>query len=455
MPWRKLFKWAAWIICLPFALILALFLAWVICNQFDETLTPEAKTLLDFAHQQPLPPEKQNAFYAMLGFKAAQGQDPWQSGKQYWLQQDQYWKAHAGQPPDADTPAIAAPEGLALPDLPSCQTKDRPCLFFWGAKARLSNPVSLIALENRYAEVLKRYRALRSYPHFAMPILTHNAISAPFASVPAQARILWLLSVGFRLSEGMDVAATLDEIAADLRFWQIRTQDDNYLVNKMLAFAYLRQNYTLLADAAYSNPDHYRQHQARWDALLAPLPADSQDLTEPLRYEQAVSALLLESLGKQSIAELPPFLSKWFYLPNASINLAVATRTPAQQTNTSEQSVFCDKWPLYFYNPIGKILHCIAKPSMAGYYERMRRTEAIRRLTIQYLTLLRENANLQDATAITQRLARFDSALQNPLDQTSSRYNASTGELFFDWPQQNNRAENVSLLINQPKQTIP
>lgn len=455
---RKILKWTAWIIGLPFALILTLLLVWVICNRFDEKLTPEAQALLDYAQKQALPPEKQNSFYAMLGFKAGSGQDPWQSGKQYWQQLDQHWKTHAGQPLDATTPAIAAPEGLALPDLPSCQIKDRPCLFFWGAKARLSNPVSLIALENQYAEVLQRYRTLRSYPHFATPILVSNAIVAPFASVPAQARHLWLLATGFRLSEGMDVAATLDDVAADLRFWIARAQDADNLVNKMLAFAYLRQNYTLLADVAYSNPDQYLQHQSRWDALLAAPPAVIYDLAEPFRYEKLVNVLLLQSISNREVGELAPFLpnliGNLFYLPNASINQAVVLRANWGNSN-SPQTSSCENWPTYFYNPIGKVLNCIGMSDMASYAQRMQRTEAVRRLLIQYLTLLRENANLQDAAAIKQRLARFDITLQNPLDQTPARYNADTGELFFDWPQHNNRAENVSLLINQPKQTIP
>lgn len=461
MPWRKLFKWAAWIIGLPFVLLLALLLVAVICNQFDEQLTPEAKALLDYAHKQPLPPENQNSFYAMLGFNAAQGQDPWQSGKQYWLQLDQYWKTHADQPLDtrySTTPAIAAPEGLALPDLPSCQTKDRPCLFFWSAKAHLSNPASLIALEKQYAEVLQRYRALRSYPHFATPILVSNAIVAPFASVPAQARHLWLLATGFRLSEGVDVATTLDDVAADLRFWIARAQDANTLFNKVMALAYLRQNYTLLAEAAYSSPDQYRRHQARWNALLAAPPAAIHDLTEPFRYEKAVRALLLQSISHRELGELAPFwpslLGKLFYLPNATINQQVTLKAHWGNSKAPQASS-CDNWPIFFYNPIGKILNCIGMPDMSGYAQRGQRAEATRRLAIQYLALLRENVDLQDASAITQRLARFDSTLQNPLDQTSSRYNASTGELLFDWPKQNNQSENVSLLINPPNRKTP
>lgn len=446
-------------------------LAFVLCNQFDEKLSPEAQALLDDFSHRAMPPAGQNAFYAMLGFRAPQGQDPWQAGKHYWDAVDRYWKIH---PPTAQTMAgdflVNVPEvtGLPVPDLPACSRKEVPCLFELAAKARLSNPASLYALEKQYAAALQRYRALRSYPDFASPEMQSNPLLAPYAHLPQEVRQLWRLSAGFRLSEGLEIPATLDEIAADRLFWSKQAQVADSLISKISAHTYLQQNYRLLAEAAYSSPGNYLLNRADWDALLAPLPGKVFEMAAPLQREQVV---LMQTLAMMETANQPnSVLDKLYYkfsrlgfLPNATLNEVFRVRLPwkeaqdvpailaNQQADRRRFEARCDMFrPTILYNPAGKILNCIGNVEPSTYALKIWRTEATRRLVAEYLYLLRAQVDWRNTVAVSNELAHIPSALRNPWDQKPARFEAQTGELVFDWGEENGKPASVRLLVYPP-----
>jgi hypothetical protein len=336
--------------------VLGLFLATLAINAFDESLSTEAKALLQAPPNHYMPED--NIYVALAGF---------------------------------DAPAPLQFKGAAT----TCPQQSAS--FFECVREHRSDYAALL---NDNRELYQRYLALHrlsGYYETAQP-----AMVTPFHYPPTGVRNLFLAQVAVRAqsSDASQRQEGLDDLARDLKLWRRMLTGNGTLVAAMLSISSLQADYRLLSDLiadlhisipAQSEIFPLNSNLKEWN--IGPVFA-GEFRAKSLMYEQIrvfPSGWNLTESDHRWIRgpmRLCRRVEAQYFKLNATENLdaklmnamaAYAAAAPLGARNPSED--FAGLLSIRtLYNPIGRILLRIAAPAYGGYVPRAYDGAALERL---------------------------------------------------------------------------
>lgn len=398
----KILKWGAIVFLVVVLAIPALLLA---INAIDEDLKPEVA-----AFAQPFKPrfsDKENAYYAIMGFLAAEGQDPHVVGRRIVAEYESQL---------AKDPLLSGFKRelyLGGPKLVEkgkvrelCDLQKGPCsLANYVAKEA---EIERMLMDNRV--LFERYRLLYTYPHFeeaATPTLAEPAPSYPV--------IIALLSNGeiaIKVKRG-ETAKALDMLEQDILFWRRVLSESRAVVTKAVAASVLHRDYHLLSEILNSDADVAKSHYEQLARMTALLNQDELNIKEGVRRafldgNDAVNRNYME-MRREPFRNPSAIIPNWawpFYHPNASINQdyeaikmhAELAAMPAfqfvkerEQTRNRINAHFDFEENLGWhtlYNPVGKFLNSISgRGDFSDYIARMHDLDGYVRLVALHLQI--------------------------------------------------------------------
>lgn len=422
-------------------LLVSLFLGLALYNHYsDEDLSPEAAAYFATPIIK-IPPPETNAVFAVWGLRVAEGKDPHAEGLAYWNELQLAIKSKKTLPD--------APEDLPLPDLPKCPATELRCMRWQ------TNQIDLDKLIKKHEVLLNRYRNLRLYPHFVSPHQGIQSRSGHFALLPPMLHRLWVLERLQRWNAGKD-ADFVTQVETDIQYWTKAGSGAAFLIDKVLINFYLQTDYELLAEAALSQPQAFRQHNDAWSRMLAPVPASYLDLRGAMSgeyvmnfhrmHELAVEGpQVAEGTAEGALGQFKPFgrtVVMWFFQEHASQNAIyrdmlkvqdLQKKSAAQLTQIKEADLFeeggCNdmSWGM-FKNAIGKFLMCAESTDVLAYPFRLHYTDAKRRLiNIQSQLLQHEPSEYE------QLIQNLPADLRNPQNGKPPRLDLKAHFLEFYW----------------------
>lgn len=423
-----------------FVLLVCFILGVFFYNHYsDEELSPEAAAYFSKPIISPPLPEN-NAVFSIWGIRGEAGADTHALGVAYWN--------HAQLALRAQQPVPEAPADLPLPQFPKCPKGEMRC-FAW-----LGSHVDVATMARQHHLLLQRYRALRKNLSSVSPNQGLVGMAAPLPVIHSDIRRLWELETLRYWNEGED-QFFLNEIAADTLFWTNTASNAAMVIDKALANAYIQTNYSLLAEAALSQPQRFRKHIAEWQLFLTPLPAAFFDMRGAMWGEHAAflcelhNNFVLQTGVKDSASGERPRASRvaaqkmvrWLYQENATKNQLyrymlkiqdIQKRSPDQIVRVKDEEIFDKDFrhlPLHVIkNPLGKIMLGITETDWSTYVLNLYRTDAKRRLiSVQALLLNHEPA---EYASLIQNLP---ADLRNPQTGKPPRLDLKAHLLEFDW----------------------
>lgn len=412
----KIIRWLAVSLVLGIA-------AFFLCNQFDETLQPDAAALLQPPVSSVDP--QHNAYFTLIGLSASSGVDATAWGQKI--------------------AKLTRTEPLVLMPLPKpvCDLDTHHCLRL----ARQQPDVLQQALLNQQL-LQTRYLTARQFTQFEEVVGQAATDPLPNFSAAFRAQTLRHAQIGLWVEAG-NIPAVLDELAADMAFQRQCLAGAKTLIGKMVSLAALLRDYTLLADLMREHL--LTGHTVRVMALLQPLTAAERNMLPAIQHEFRVFVGALRGFRYDFVrselgysvhtfdALLNP-LADSLLLPNATINrlyrleqadeaLAMATPAHFAQAYSAAQDLMMQfsesRWDR-LYNPVGKILIDIGRADYHRYIHRPLEANAFIYLLNLHWQILEQK--IPDA-AIPAFLAA------HPFEGKAVLWDAPRHELFIATPQ--------------------
>jgi hypothetical protein len=256
--WRVMRKTLLWS-----SAALAIFVvALVAINAFDETLSEEARLLLE-APRSTLPPE-QNLFVALAGFQAPSGTSPVAAGQAAIAEQARISALPPREGFAAYEKILEAPL-LTYKGKPLCQPMTESCWTDVSARtARIRRDLAA----NR--ELYQRYLQLHVVPSYAE---VNSGTNSPIvAYVPRAVRALFAADVALRVKDaatGSGRAAALADLDRDVVTWRRALIGGPSLVSAMVPVANLHGDHALLGDIVADPSINLAPHEAQIETMLA------------------------------------------------------------------------------------------------------------------------------------------------------------------------------------------
>jgi len=438
---RRIVGWGALVLLCPFLVALAI-------NARDERLSSEALALL----QMPVNPYRpeENIYVALAGFEAPAGQSVVAAGQariaHYNDQVDGMLQDPLALSSSADPLALKFKGKL---DLGSPRETS-----FWRAVRENGSKVDQLVEQN--SELYHRYLALQELPGYfeTERASAFTDIVAPGADI----RNLFLAKFALQMQTGDEMRrqSALTILRKDMDLWRRMLGGEGNLISKMLAVAYLQNDYLLFSDMI-ADPD-------------IPIPDNIVSfLSEPTVREWNIGKVFasefrfhsffyrqtqaLAAAGWQPPDSSGSSLWRWFdrvvltpiagcfFKFNATENLdarlmnELAGFAALDPTTFSALRVRYDKWESAnadyvrlgtIYNPIGKILVAIAAPAYSDYPLRPYDAAALQRLIRLSLEIRR---NRIPPSAIPAFMKLHPEWSTHPADGGPFSWNPSTGEV--------------------------
>jgi hypothetical protein len=237
-----------------------------------------------------------NAYFALLGFNAAQEVDPARAGRQILanyesrLSGDGADFAMAPQAPGSAAALGAKPLRVSRNVLEFCAKQHLMAVECF-VKARTD--IDKLAEENKV--LVQRYQALiqqRGYHNPATP--APSMPYPPFADLQRASNLLWARAVNDLATNNGE--AFLSSAERELNFWRMVLRGAGSALEKLVVISFLRRNYGLLSDAAATFPDNVRAEHERWLGLARPLSDEETDWSRALTGEFRIGARLFRAL---------------------------------------------------------------------------------------------------------------------------------------------------------------
>lgn len=222
------------------------------------------------------PPREGNAYFALLGLKAAEDRDFAASGAQL-LERYAYKQAALG---DADYLEILgnlAADQAWLEAYDGCTgRKQAGCLAHFAGQIQ-SKPLG----GERVNLLLQRYQQIIDLPLFQDQ--EHLGMATPLPEYSAMMKLSQLQLANSFLSG--DSSAFLDRLEADIRFWRMLLDQSRSLLGKMVGLAGIWNDVSFLSEFVASQ-DSLDEHRAVITRILTPLTAEELDIGESFEFEQ-------------------------------------------------------------------------------------------------------------------------------------------------------------------------
>src|SRR5208283_4824311 len=244
--------------------LLALILAALATNAFDERPSPEALELLHLPENRYRPDD--NLYVSLAGFDAPAGLSIISVG--------QARIAHYNERVDTmlrdpllglETLAGSDPQRLKFEgSIYCCRPRETS---FWGSVHANGPKIEQVIDQNR--ELYQRYLALFDLPGYYETARPSPA--APIYMVPTDVPNLFLASVSLRMQSGdeLQIQSALKSLRQDIDLWHRMLIGEGTLISKMLAVAFLQTDFLILtdviADPRVAIPQNMDEYLPRFD----------------------------------------------------------------------------------------------------------------------------------------------------------------------------------------------
>lgn len=436
---RKLLKALAWIAGIAAAVAVAIPLAIIAVNAFDEELSAEAKALT--APPQALPAGDDSAYVLFLGLDAPAGED--QRG----------WGLKVLASLRAQDASAAGSE-KAPPVLKSAPLVE-------GKVARWCNPAAhscmaavpadSIALLKEHALALERYRTMQAQPSYVelyVPDRLESAYPSYAPLIGGQAVSLLAMAVA---ANAGNIRAALDGLEREMAFHRRMADGSRTLLGKMVANSLLARDLLFLSDLMHEKRDALGPHLDRIAILLRPLSAAERSLATAYRADSASFARYMLTIDRERIARDAGSSAWWRnfaavgYQRNATANLVAEQLQEILAVDEAPASRYEQAAATYrarlsqaeqasglktFVNPTGRILVNVAAPDRSDYTGRMHDLHALFALVGLQRALYAEGRLTPEAVVDALADPAYV-AYGNPYTGKPMAYDAQSGTLSF------------------------
>ena len=396
-----------------FALVLLLGAAVLVANWSDEPLDAELQALL--SERPPQTEPQRNGYFAWIGIMGPESAAPHAWG-QRWYQEA--LTVDAALRSKDSSPAPASEVELRKSNWP----KNGPCRraeTCFGDVA--ADPAGVRLLLENAQSTLERADTAMAYPEVQEPVRPDFAAASPMPRYPSD----WLAAGAARfvldVREGRHDMA-LVRLAREHHFHLAHAAGAVSLMDKAIAFGYLKRDYLLLADYLHRYPDAARDHIAAIDSILTPLPDAALSQTAVLRNEIKAVANVMLNLPKTSPdGQSLPAAKRMMWIvfqPHASANAmyrsfvdtiaaesltgkAYRSAIVAIRRTQMKQAKPTPVWrQLHIHNPVGRILVSIGTPSFDSYWLRRDDLRVQHAALVHRVRLLKEGRPVSDMMAL-------------------------------------------------------
>ncbi|HQU16803.1 MAG TPA: hypothetical protein PLO69_11965 [Gammaproteobacteria bacterium] len=388
---RTLRKVVLWGLAIVVILVATLF----VINSRDERLSPQTARLLT-ARTNPYP-ANENLYFMLSGLDAPPGGSVIATGEAR-VQAYEAWLRKASGP--SDLPPDKALQG-ALEFKGTLPWSRQSVGALWHEADGHRLEIERLVTDNR--ELYRRYRALHTASGYYETATPSIYAMPPFP--PSRLRHLFLAYFAVRMKSGVlaSQSAALAAVGDDLQVWRKVLLGDGSLISKMVAVAYLRQDFLLLGNMTADPGLRLGALQKTLKLVVNPFPLGDWKIGQAFAHEFRVDARLLRTLyrmtpyANEHISVWAKFLNwvgKPFYRLHATENfdaenavkfIAIANGPPRKLESAMaaySNEIDCMGTPKLscLYNPIGKILSAIAAPAYEQYPLRAYDVAALQRM---------------------------------------------------------------------------
>ena len=248
---------------------------------------------------------------------------------------------------------------------------------FWHRAASHRDEIRRLSADNR--ELLRRYAALQLDTGYTVTA----RLGAPLSILawPVAARCVFLANLALEAQRGGVEAASaaLTGLSADMAIWRHVRDGDGTLMASMMALAWLREDYLLMADLV-ADRNTVLPSSDVVDRMLAAGDRDwdiSNAFAAEFRFQSAFTRRTIAESPRKSWSDA---LGLHFFKVQATINLEATTMSELQTLARTPPARFEESMKRFdaahpnpslarspVYNPIGKILAQIAAPAYTSY----------------------------------------------------------------------------------------
>ncbi|MEO8673282.1 MAG: hypothetical protein ABI411_18355, partial [Tahibacter sp.] len=448
------FAWKSLLVLLVIVLVPLLGL-WIF-NRIDESSTRSAERW--FAPTPHTLPDAENAWLYMLGFGAAENEDPIAFGRRRLDAYEARITQHGPHPASAEEEALKAdPLAFQSKDAKGntvefCDPDTTDCLSW--AKTEVT---ALGDLERANALLLARYDTLLGM--IRVDDLATPSLDDTFPDTNKEANLYRSLILR-DLSNPATRANALQRMARVIAFWRHMEEPAQGLIMKAIADR-TQERYLRILDALIHQSGESglnALHEVIDVALRAPTPAQRE--WEPVLHREALQfgltldrSVFTNPIDAARYCEkdcLKQWLIAQFYTRQATRNLyarlwdavlVVHNGEPKDMSaaNARVSEIVESAMPLtasakqtlrrMAYNATGEILTVIALPAYAEYINNQHDTEALRRMLLLKIAALKEHVSAQK---MPEFLAQRGDTLSNPYTGEPFEWDTAKHEIHFD-----------------------
>ena len=356
---------------------LALLIAFLAINAFDEKLDPGAAAILD---AKPTIAPKENTYFYLAGLTAPPGQDPTEFGQQC------ITRFLVAAKNKKEMMAILSGGkqscwgqentlGSQYTSLKICNRQHKSCF----SQIRVQS-TAIYGLAEKDKVLLQRYEQLLTMRQFED--IPYYSPLTPFPLFGVTNKLYSALSI-VKLQEG-NTADFVQRTAAEVKFQRMVLRGNGSLISKFVALAAIRRAAHLTSDVIHAYPKLARQHQTVLLAIAQPLSVPERSLDSAMASEIRFFATNLAPIGEASFFDR--WLSHFTLKPNATTNYFYhgmrkwrgLSQLPTEQYLAAEQGALAqlpNPWQHGYvsmiYNPIGKVLAGIGSTPYSSYLRRI------------------------------------------------------------------------------------
>ncbi|VAW97350.1 hypothetical protein MNBD_GAMMA21-1927 [hydrothermal vent metagenome] len=404
----------------------------IVVNLKDEDFLP----IPDLAEKQEPIEKSVNAYYAIVGFNAATGEDMQQTGykvvdefERYVIDKNDF---------DFKVEQVARASGLEIKG-----NSNELFLFELDEKYfayLLKNKQAILDFKQKNHHLYKRYRKLITYQQFK-----EDSFYIPSWSGILTMHKLHLNLIGLEWLEG-DKNRAVAMLSETMNFSRMLFDDSEMLISRMIATALLA-----IGLRHYSEISRVCKNCTSLDRIIQPMSSLSRNdiclkksFNAELKYvkRDVIKAELYDLKYDDDVNLFYWLANKYFLQPAATFNNISDVYNKLLQTcelKTYEISTFLERnqgkidydfpWYSYLYNPAGKyFLENFGFSSLSSYIDTMLYLETqIRMLRLQRM-IYTNNIKPDDVASY---LDQQDENLKNPFTNNSFKYNKESNMLFY------------------------
>lgn len=435
---RRPLKALAWVAAIAVFAAIAVPLAVVAVNAWDEELSAQAKALA--APPQALPAAGDNAYVLFLGLDAPAAADQ----REWGLKVLESLRARDASPAGSDKAAAPRSEPLIDAKVAGwCNPAARSCMA--------AVPTDAVDLLQKHALALERYRTMQAQPRYLelyVPDRPESAHPSYAQLMAGQAVSLLAAAVAARAG---NLRAALDGLEREIAFHRRMAAGSRTLLGKMVANGLLARDLLFLSDLMREQRDALMSHYDRIAILLRPLSAAERSLAAAHRADSALLVRYLLTIDRESIARDAGSSAWWRsfaavgYQRNATANLVAQQLQEILAVDAASADRYGQAAAAYrdrlsqagqaaglrgFVNPTGRILVQAGAPDRSDYTARMHDLSALFVLIGLQRALYAAGKLAPEAVAGVLTDPAF-AAFRNPYTGEPMAYDAQSSTLSF------------------------